>query len=38
MDLLIAAHAVHERATLVTRNRDEFVRVAGLKVESWEPA
>ncbi len=37
MDLLIAAHAVHERATLVTRNRDEFDRVQGLRVESWEP-
>ncbi len=37
MDLLIAAHAVHERATLVTRNRDEFARVDGLKVDSWEP-
>lgn len=36
MDLLIAAHAVHERATLVTRNRDEFARVQGLKIESWE--
>ncbi|MGH7931585.1 MAG: type II toxin-antitoxin system tRNA(fMet)-specific endonuclease VapC, partial [Candidatus Binataceae bacterium] len=36
MDLLIAAHAVHERATLITRNRDEFARVQGLKVESWE--
>lgn len=35
MDLLIAAHAIHERATLVTRNRDEFRRVDGLKVESW---
>lgn len=37
MDLLIAVHAVHERATLVTRNRDEFDRVQGLRVESWEP-
>ncbi len=36
MDLLIAAHAIHERATLVTRNRDEFKRVDGLKVESWD--
>jgi tRNA(fMet)-specific endonuclease VapC len=34
MDLLIAAHAVHERGTIVTRNRDEFARVDGLKVES----
>ncbi len=35
MELLIAAHAVHLRATLVTRNRDEFTRVAGLKVLTW---
>jgi len=35
MDLLIAAHAVHEHATLVTRNRDEFARVDGLTIESW---
>ena len=36
IDLLIAAHAVHERATLVTRNSDEFKRVDQLKVESWK--
>ena len=36
MDLLIAAHAVHERATLVTRNSHEFARVEQLKVESWK--
>jgi tRNA(fMet)-specific endonuclease VapC len=36
MDLLIAAHAVHERATLVTRNSDEFKRVGQLKLESWK--
>ncbi len=34
MDLLIAAHAVHEDATLLTRNRSEFGRVAGLKLET----
>ena len=38
MDMLIAAHALYERATLVTRNRDEFTRVHGLNVESWGPA
>jgi len=37
MDLLIAAHAVHEHATLVTRNCDEFTRVDRLKVEDWKP-
>lgn len=36
MDLLIAAHAVHERATLVTRNSDGFERVEVLKFETWE--
>jgi tRNA(fMet)-specific endonuclease VapC len=35
MDMLIAAHALHERFTLVTRNLDEFARVEGLKLESW---
>lgn len=36
LDLLIAAHAVRERATLVTRNTDEFRRVRRLRVENWE--
>jgi tRNA(fMet)-specific endonuclease VapC len=35
MDLLIAAHAIHEGAVLVTRNLSEFRRVSGLKVETW---
>jgi tRNA(fMet)-specific endonuclease VapC len=35
MDLLIAAHALHERATLITRNLSEFRRITDLKVESW---
>ena len=35
MDLLIAAHAIHEKATLITRNVSEFRRVSGLRVESW---
>jgi tRNA(fMet)-specific endonuclease VapC len=34
-DLLIAAHARALGATLVTRNVDEFARVANLEVESW---
>ena len=35
MDLLIAAHAIYEKATLVTRNLSEFRRVSGLRVEIW---
>jgi tRNA(fMet)-specific endonuclease VapC len=35
MDLLIAAHAIHEKAALVTRNRAEFRRVTGLRLETW---
>ena len=35
LDLLIAAHALHEDVPLVTNNREEFRRVPGLKVESW---
>ena len=35
MDLLIAAHALHEDLPLVTNNAREFRRVPGLKVESW---
>jgi len=34
MDMLIAAHAIAEKATLVTRNRSEFRRVPGLRLES----
>ncbi len=34
-DLLIAAHALHQKLILVTRNEDEFKRVPGLKVENW---
>jgi tRNA(fMet)-specific endonuclease VapC len=35
IDMLIAAHALHENLPLVTNNREEFRRVPGLKVESW---
>ena len=35
-DTIIAAHALALGATLVTRNRTEFARVAGLPVENWE--
>jgi tRNA(fMet)-specific endonuclease VapC len=34
-DLLIAAHARHIDATLVTNNESEFRRVPGLTVENW---
>jgi tRNA(fMet)-specific endonuclease VapC len=34
-DMMIAAIAASSGATLVTRNQDEFRRVAGLRVESW---
>jgi tRNA(fMet)-specific endonuclease VapC len=38
MELLIAAHALLERAILVTRNVSEFAWVEGLKVENWVAA
>ena len=34
-DLLIAAHARHLRAVLVTNNEREFRRVPGLSVQNW---
>ena len=34
-DLLIAAHAISEGMVLVTRNAEEFERVAGLDLEVW---
>lgn len=36
MDLLIAAHAVSQRMTLVTNNLRHFSQVPGLKVEVWD--
>lgn len=35
MDLLIAAHAVSQRMTLVTNNLKHFAHVPGLKSEVW---
>ena len=35
IDLLIAAHALSLRVTLVTNNTREFIRVTGLRVENW---
>jgi len=37
-DMMIAAIARHHDFTLVTRNVDEFRRVAALRVENWEVA
>jgi len=34
-DLLIAAHALSLRLTLVTNNVREFARVRGLRLENW---
>ena len=34
-DLLIAAHALEQDATLVTDNVAEFRRVPGLQIENW---
>jgi len=35
MDLLIAAHALAKKLTLVTNNICEFDRVKGLPLENW---
>jgi tRNA(fMet)-specific endonuclease VapC len=35
LDTLIAAHALSERAVLVTDNEREFRHVSGLTVENW---
>lgn len=37
-DLWIACHALAEDATLVTNNRREFARVAGLRLDNWVSA
>jgi len=34
-DLLIAAHAITLKSTLVTHNVKEFRRVEGLKIKDW---
>jgi tRNA(fMet)-specific endonuclease VapC len=34
-DLLIAAHALYSKSTLVTNNTKEFGRVPGLEIEDW---
>lgn len=35
LDLLIAAHALSRKATLVTNNTRHFSQVQGLKIENW---
>jgi tRNA(fMet)-specific endonuclease VapC len=35
-DLLIAAVALANEATIVTQNTGEFGRVRGLRIEDWE--
>jgi tRNA(fMet)-specific endonuclease VapC len=35
MDMLIAAHALSQKLTLITNNAREFRRVPGLVVEAW---
>jgi tRNA(fMet)-specific endonuclease VapC len=35
LDILIGAHALAVKATLVTNNKREFERIPGLKVENW---
>jgi tRNA(fMet)-specific endonuclease VapC len=35
LDLLIAAHALSRKATLVTNNTRHFSQVPGLKIENW---
>ena len=35
LNLLIAAHALAEKLTLITNNEKEFKRIKSLKVENW---
>jgi tRNA(fMet)-specific endonuclease VapC len=35
LDMLIAAHALSLKCTLVTNNEVEFQRVPGLRIENW---
>lgn len=35
LDLLIAAHALSRRLTVVTNNTEHFGRISHLKIENW---
>lgn len=35
LDMLIAAHALSRKMTLITNNTSEFARVRGLRLENW---
>lgn len=38
LNIMIAAHALSQQATLITNNTREFAQVPGLHVENWVPA
>lgn len=38
LDTMIAAHALSQRATLVTNNTREFAKVPGLQLDNWVAA
>lgn len=38
LDTMIAAHALSQKAMLVTNNTREFAKVPGLQLDNWVPA
>lgn len=38
LDTMIAAHALSQKAALVTNNTREFAKVPGLQLDNWVPA